>query len=250
MKRSGIEGLTWLIQFRGLIGFLVWVGLSPGWSSFFGSPVARANAGDRAVASAQKSAQGLASHMEQVQKVAGWLEGVMDTTTPPSASGKSVNVRMRTCRIRLADDRDRRFADSIFLYQEQAVRETLEQPYRQRFLQIMPTADGSIESKAYKPEKPTAFVNWCDRQPDTMRVLPTVNLGTPICSVFLRVEGDRFIGETPPQGCPTSVRGAVRMTNTIELFADGMNTWDRGFDANGKQLWGAKNESYQYRRSQ
>jgi hypothetical protein len=26
-----------------------------------------------------------------------------------------------------------------------------------------------------------------------------------------------------------------------------MDTWDRGFDANGNQVWGADGESYQYR---
>jgi len=27
-----------------------------------------------------------------------------------------------------------------------------------------------------------------------------------------------------------------------------MNTWDRGFDATGNQVWGAKDKPYQFRR--
>nr|MBX2862941.1 hypothetical protein [Leptolyngbyaceae cyanobacterium MAG.088] len=39
----------------------------------------------------------------------------------------------------------------------------------------------------------------------------------------------------------------VRLTNTIVLHQDGMDTWDRGFDSNGLQVWGAEAEPYQYR---
>jgi hypothetical protein len=56
-----------------------------------------------------------------------------------------------------------------------------------------------------------------------------------------------YVGETQPGGCPANVRGAVKITNTIILNSAGMETWDRGFDANGKQVWGAQDESYQYR---
>ncbi|NJK53170.1 MAG: hypothetical protein HC936_10800 [Leptolyngbyaceae cyanobacterium SU_3_3] len=34
----------------------------------------------------------------------------------------------------------------------------------------------------------------------------------------------------------------------MTLYKSGMETWDRGYDARGKQVWGAKTESYQYRR--
>ncbi|MBK4732583.1 hypothetical protein JJD41_22340 [Oxynema sp. CENA135] len=42
------------------------------------------------------------------------------------------------------------------------------------------------------------------------------------------------MGETPATDCPTNYKGAVRITNSVVLNGDGMETWDRGFDAAGK----------------
>jgi CpeT/CpcT family (DUF1001) len=194
-----------------------------------------------------------ASMPKNVQQVATFLEGVMTTSAQTAANPKAANVQMTTCRVKLSNGDEPSLRNSVFLYQEQALINQLDQPYRQRFLQIKPSENGQVESRSFKLAKPTELIGLCNRSStsaSTMsRIVQPDTLGTPVCSVLLKPKGDRFIGETPPQGCPTTVRGAVRITNTIELFADGMETWDRGFDADGKQLWGAKNESYQYRRS-
>jgi CpeT/CpcT family (DUF1001) len=186
---------------------------------------------------------------ESVQTVANLLAGVMDTSAQAAANPKAANVQMTTCQIRVMAENNDLDRDSIFLYQEQAIAGKLDQPYRQRFLQIKPSTDGQVESQSFKPKNPQELIGFCDRPPSLGRAISSADLGTPVCSVFLKPTGDQFIGETPPQGCPTTARGAVRITNTVELFANGMDTWDRGFDVNGQQLWGAKTESYQYRRN-
>jgi hypothetical protein len=136
---------------------------------------------------------------------------------------------------------------SVFLYQEQALSQKLGSPYRQRFLQITPSADGqSIESRAFRPPKPETLNGLCDRAEDK-RVIQQSDLGDRTCSVFLKSSGESYVGETPSEGCPTSVRGAVRITNTIELHKTGMDTQDRGFDASGNLVWGAKEQPYQFR---
>jgi len=53
------------------------------------------------------------------------------------------------------------------------------------------------------------------------------------------------MGETSAGGCPSDYKGAVRITNQV-LHEAGMNTWDRGFDATGNQVWGAKDKPYQF----
>ncbi|HEY9615703.1 MAG TPA: chromophore lyase CpcT/CpeT, partial [Microcoleaceae cyanobacterium] len=136
----------------------------------------------------------------------------------------------------------------VFLYQEQALVKKLTQPYRQRFLQLVPAPDRQhIESRSFKPEQPSQWIGLCNK-PLGDRQLKLKDLGTPVCSVFLQRSDKDYIGNTPAQGCPTNARGAVRITNRIVLHADGMDTWDRGFDAAGKQVWGAEGDSYQYRK--
>jgi hypothetical protein len=64
-------------------------------------------------------------------------------------------------------------------------------------------------------------------QPEAKRVIRQSDIGEVTCSVFLKPEGENYVGQTPTAGCPTNVRGAVRITNTILLHQAGMDTQDR-----------------------
>jgi hypothetical protein len=178
---------------------------------------------------------------QQVNEVADYLVGAMDTSAQAIANPNAPNVRMTTCDIRVDNPPN----DARFLYQEQALSDKLSQPYRQRFLQITPSADGTqVESIAFKPENPELWIGLCDRRD---REIPPNQFGEAVCRVFLRPDGDGYAGNTPEEGCPTNFRGAVRITNTVILRRSAMETWDRGFDADGKQVWGAREDSYQFR---
>lgn len=185
---------------------------------------------------------------QQAKEVVTLLEGVMDTTAQAKVNPKAPSVQMTTCRVQVIDTNNT--SSAIFLYQEQALTSKLSQPYRQRFLEISPHSETqTVRSLSFRPTQPERWAGFCN-QPDAQRTLQSRDLGNPVCSVFLKQTQRGFMGETPPEGCPTNARGAVRITNTIELNTSGMNTWDRGFDANGKQVWGAQSESYQFKRQQ
>jgi hypothetical protein len=185
---------------------------------------------------------------QQVEVIATRLEGVMSTAAQSSANPKAPNVRMTTCRVTLIAVNEVLPSKTIVLYQEQALDKELAKPYRQRFLQLSasPTSQ-SVRSRSFKPASSTAWVNFCNK-PTADRSVQPRDIGTAVCSVFLRRSGDDYVGNTPVDGCPANVRGAVKIKNHIVLHPDGMDTWDRGFDAAGKQVWGAKAESYQFRR--
>lgn len=185
---------------------------------------------------------------ERVASVVSHLVGVMDTSAQASANPKAPNVRMTTCKIQVEDSPNSHSASpSVYLYQEQALTEKLNQPYRQRFLLIQPSRDSNmVESKSFKPQRAESEIGLCDR-PKEARTVKLSELGESVCSVFLRPTATGFVGETPSQGCPTKVRGAVKITNRIVLRPEGMDTWDRGYDANGKLVWGAQDNSYQFR---
>lgn len=189
-----------------------------------------------------------ASVEQQVKDVVSHLVGVMDTSAQAAANPGAANVRMTTCQVNVEKaDASLNTQSSVFLYQEQALSQSLGSPYRQRFLQIIPSADReSVESKAYRPLSPETLIGLCN-QPEAKRVVSQNDLGKYTCSVFLKPSGENYIGETPSQGCPTNIRGAVKVTNTIVLHKTGMDTQDRGFDAAGNLLWGAKERPYQYR---
>jgi hypothetical protein len=71
---------------------------------------------------------------QQVEEVANYLIGVMDTTEQATAIPDAPSVRMTTCEIKLEKTEVKsQPSPTIFLYQEQALTNKLEQPYRQRF---------------------------------------------------------------------------------------------------------------------
>lgn len=186
----------------------------------------------------------LALHAEEITAR---LESVMDTSTQAAASEGAPAVRMTTCSIVLDGDIPDGYPTARFLYQEQALIEQLDQPYRQRFLAIAPDSiSNSVQSITLRPPHPEQWIGLCDR-PDTDRIVHTEELGETTCRVFLRPFTSGYIGKTPIGGCPATVRGAVTITNTVILHDDGMDTWDRGFDTDGNQVWGATTTPYQYR---
>jgi len=179
---------------------------------------------------------------KSVTKVADLLVGIMDTTQQAAAINKAPSVQMTTCKINaLNSDRN-----SIYLYQEQALTRNIKKPYRQRFLQIKSTKkDNIVESISYKLKNPQNWQGLCDRHNRTIAIS---ELGTLVCNVYLKPLINVHIGKTKPGGCPTQFRGATTITNTIILYERGMDTWDRGFDRDGKQVWGAIARPYEFRR--
>lgn len=199
----------------------------------------------------------LAPHVHQV---AAYLTGVLETTVPSTSKpGPPIQIQMTTCSVQQIDRVDRvdqpnvDQPDAVLLYQEQAPIEKLNQPYRQRFLSVTASPySKTVRSLAFKPANPQQWVNFCARDMRD-RQIHARDLGTPVCSVFLKpsqnAEGEAvYYGNTPVDGCPASIRGAVRITNHILLYKTGMETWDRGFDSQGKQMWGARVEAYRYRK--
>ncbi|MEM9091780.1 MAG: chromophore lyase CpcT/CpeT [Cyanobacteria bacterium P01_F01_bin.53] len=218
----------------------------------------------QATANPQREESALSSNFPSelsVEAVAAHLEGVMDTTAQADNNPDFVGVQMTTCRITvmpsITDDSTEpgsrgdvaagaaASSDSIYLYQEQALSENVAEPYRQRFLHILPGDNHRIDSRTFKPDDPEQYVDLCDQ---SAPVAAATDLGEHVCTVSLRASAiGGFVGSTPAEGCPASLRGAVRITNVVVLHAAGMDTWDRGFDADGNQLWGAKEIPYQYR---
>ena len=158
-----------------------------------------------------------------------------------------VQVKMTTCLVNVA-----RTNNSIYLYQEQGFIENLDKPYRQRFLEIttqngqkQPPQQNLVFSNSYKPDYLEKWINFCQSDRAQEKINQT-ELGQLVCTITLKPLLSVYVGQTPPQGCPTKARGAATVTNSIVLHEQGMETWDRGFDTQGKQLWGARKKPYQF----
>jgi CpeT protein len=135
--------------------------------------------------------------------------------------------------------------DGPWLYVEQAAAAKLDKPYRQRVYRVTRAGDNLFESAVFSLPDPEAVIGaWAQPAmldqwtPDDLEVRQG-------CSVFLtRAADGSFQGSTRDKECTSNLRGAVYATSEIVLETDRIVSWDRGFDADDQQVWGAEKGGY------
>lgn len=139
--------------------------------------------------------------------------------------------------------------DGIWIYVEQAMATALEKPYRQRVYLLVAEPDGSFASVVYELPDPAAFVGaWAD--PARFAQLTPQQLAERVgCNVWMK-KNDRgeFVGSTIGTGCGSLLNGAAYATSEVVIDDKGMSTWDRGYNDQGEQVWGATEGPYRFDR--
>lgn len=170
---------------------------------------------------------------DRAAAVAAMLTGKFDNV---GQAGTDVDQRtVQLTVVPVLDGRD----DGHWLYVEQAMTLTPDKPYGQRVYRVHEGADGEVLAELFSIEKPHRFVNgWqggklAQLQHDALRPLAG-------CTLHLRAEGDAWRGTTEGKGCESKRGGAAYATTEVTIDAKGLRAWERGFDASGKEVWGAK----------
>ena len=161
-------------------------------------------------------------------------------------------IHMRSCAVQWqsSENKDVHSTDqapAVYLYQEQARDDRLNQPYRQRLLKISATSPETVTSDSFRLTAPEDWIGLCrDNKRD--RTFTKRDLLPAHCTVTLTQEGRKFVGSTPEPGCPSNYRGATFVRNRIILSNQGMKTFDQGVDAKGNRVWGAEDAPYRFRK--
>lgn len=140
-------------------------------------------------------------------------------------------------------------SSAMWLYVEQARADHLDKPYRQRAYRLRYGEEGTLVSEVFTLPSPLRFAGaW--KQPEKLAGLtPDSLVARAGCAILLRAREDgSFAGSTHERDCPSDLRGAAYATSEVVIDANGMVSWDRGFDAEGKQVWGAEKGGYVFRR--
>ena len=139
--------------------------------------------------------------------------------------------------------------DGAWLYVEQAAAAALDRPYRQRVYRVTAEEDGSFRSEVFSIPEPLRFAGaWreeaplADITPDSLEVREG-------CAVILHPTETGFRGSTVDAECQSSLRGASYATSEVVVRPDRIESWDRGFDAEGEQVWGAVEGPYIFLRT-
>lgn len=182
---------------------------------------------------------------QNLPEVARYLSGSF--TSERQAAGDPQNYRdIRLHVSRVWPQRD----DGIWLYVEQAVASAADRPYRQRVYHLTACDDGRVKSDIYElPGDSLRFAGaW--RAADPLAGLSPEDLALRDgCGVYLKRQSDgTYVGGTEGRGCASTFGGAQYVTTEVTLTPGYMVSWDRGFDGDGKQVWGATQGGYVFER--
>jgi CpeT protein len=172
-----------------------------------------------------------------------WMAGSFSSQEQAKADSNFYDKRLEMKRIW------KDLPDGYWIYVEQAVATDLETPYRQRVYYVTQIDDSTFESAVYTFEEPLRFAGvWKEEMP-LASLTPDSLTEREGCSIILKKSGrDKFVGSTVDNNCESSLQGASFATSEVTIKQDVLISWDRGYDTNDNQIWGAKTGGYIFKR--
>jgi hypothetical protein len=180
-----------------------------------------------------------------LERLAAWMTGTFASAEQAKSDPEEYrDVRLGTARIWTERP------DGPWLYVEQAVAGALDRPYRQRVYRLRHVGDDLFESRVHELPDPLRFAG-AFADPSRLAALSPDDLSEMTgCAVVLRrIDETTFRGSTLGSACTNDFRGASFATSEVTVTAEGIDSWDRGYDAAWGQVWGATKGPYRFRRA-
>jgi len=167
------------------------------------------------------------------------MTGYFSSEEQAKADSDYFDVRLRMVRIW------KNRADGYWLYVEQAVEGFQDKPYRQRVYRVSQVDTDLFESRIYKLNEPLRFAgDWKEKNPLANLIPGSLEYNKGWVIVLLLKDDGSFVGTTIGKECESDLRGAVYATTQVLINDKGLDTWDRGYDENNKQVWGPTKAGY------
>ncbi|MFH7042255.1 CpcT/CpeT family chromophore lyase [Paucibacter sp. JuS9] len=174
-------------------------------------------------------------------ELASHLSGYFTSAAQAAADKDYFNIELRI--VPVWTDR----TDGPWLYVEQADARTPDKPYRQRVYRLE-TQGGKYLSHIYefKGDPLKNAGQWKQAAP-LAGLNPADIVLKDGCAVIMERRADgSYVGATADKACPSVLRGARYGSSKVTLDAKLLESWDQGFDAEGKQIWGATKGAYKF----
>lgn len=181
----------------------------------------------------------LHAQSEAYHKLCNYMSGSFSSNLQSQMDSDYFDIRLHM--IPIWSERNNEF----WLYVEQALATMQEKPYRQRIYKVLALDDNRFESVVYEMHEPLQYAGaWKDQSKLSM-LSPDDLILREGCSIILQWnEAGYFEGKTGDNTCASNLRGASFATSEVKIYADTLISWDRGFDANRQQVWGAEKGGY------
>ncbi len=133
-----------------------------------------------------------------------------------------------------------------YLYVEQAVATAPEKPYRQRVYHLYIQDEATLVSKVYEMQNPKNYIGAFSNKKLLKPLTKEMLIDRQGCAIYLHKHGDTFEGSTPGKECLSTLRGAAYATSEVVIHKEKILSWDRGWDKEDKQKWGAVLGGYDF----
>lgn len=132
-----------------------------------------------------------------------------------------------------------------WLYVEQAMNAMQDKPYRQRIYEVKRNEQGQLASYVYTLPNDSLWIGKWKSPVAFDSLSPNDLVLREGCEVVLTKTSDStFVGKTQDGTCESTLRGASYAMSNVEITPKDITSWDQGFDAEGKQVWGATKGGY------
>jgi hypothetical protein len=181
--------------------------------------------------------------VEDFDTLVNWMIGSFSSAKQAAADSNYYDIRLRM--VLIWPQR----TDGVWLYVEQAAASSLDRPYRQRVYRLTAPAPGTFVSDVYTIDDPLRFAGAWRNDAHLASLSPDSLTLRDGCAVWLeRLRDGSFAGATRADGCASTLRGARYATSEVVITGAGIESWDRGWDENGNQVWGATGGAYRFDR--
>ena len=179
---------------------------------------------------------------DELDKLKSWMTGSFNSEAQAELDTNFYNIHLEM--VQIWSERN----DAIWLYVEQAASWALEKPYRQRVYRVSANDDGTFESEIFTFNDPLRFTGAWKNDNPLSELSPDSLLEREGCGLILHLEGEAFVGSTSEKNCLSELRGAVYATSEVRIEKTVLTSWDRGFDVNDEQVWGAVTGPYIFKK--
>ncbi|HMP18204.1 MAG TPA: chromophore lyase CpcT/CpeT [Gemmatales bacterium] len=183
------------------------------------------------------------AHDSDLQQLAAWMQGSFSSKEQARQDPEYLDVRLEMKRIWPEQQ------PGIWLYVEQAMANSLDKPYRQRIYRLTRQGDKLRSSVYTLPGDPLVYAGSIQNPAKLNDLQPDKLQEKKGCHILLTKQKDgSYEGSTEGTGCPSELRGASYATSKVKVTAEGLETWDQGYNSSNAQVWGATKGPYQFKR--
>jgi len=178
-----------------------------------------------------------------IETLVGYMTGTFSTSEQAQSDTNYYDITLH--QVRIWQDR----TDGYWLYVEQAASDRMEEPYRQRVYHLAQVSDSTYQSTVYALQNPEKYIGDWEKDNPLADLDPESLTERDGCAVILQKYGsDTFVGSTESLRCDSNLRGAAYATSIVLIAPTQMYSWDRGFDIDGNQVWGARDGGYIFKK--